>query len=216
MTLLLVRLLVVAGAAYLVGSIPTAYVMGRIVKGIDIRNYGSGNVGATNVMRVLGPTAGITTLAIDVLKGYLAVSLLPSWMCADSAHLPLWQILSCVGVVVGHNWMIFLRFGGGKGVATTAGAFLALAPLASLSAIGVWGAVVALTRYVSLGSIVAGVSLPLFMWLFHQPVAYVWFSLILALALTLKHRGNLKRLIAGTERKLGQSEKINTTTDTHG
>ena len=208
MTALLVRVIVVAGAAYLVGSIPTAYIMGRIVKGIDIRNFGSGNVGATNVMRVLGPAAGIATLAIDILKGYLVVALLPTWASADSARLPLWQILSCIGVIAGHNWMIFLRFEGGKGVAATAGAFLALAPLASLSAIGLWGIVVALTRYVSLGSIIAGLSLPVFMLLFHKPIAYVWFSLFLALALTLKHRGNLRRLIEGTERKIGQTERL--------
>ena len=210
MTLLL-QLLIVVGAAYVVGSIPTAYIMVRLVKGIDIRNYGSGNVGATNVMRVLGPTVGITTLAIDVLKGYTVVSLLPPWVCAGSEHLPLWQILSSISVIAGHNWMIFLRFRGGKGVATTAGAFLALAPAASLCAIGVWVIIVALTRYVSLGSILAGVSLPLFMLLFRQPFSYVWFSLILALALTLKHRGNLRRLITGTERKIGQTERLNTT-----
>jgi glycerol-3-phosphate acyltransferase PlsY len=210
MTLFL-QLLVVACAAYVVGSIPTAYIMGRITKGVDIRNHGSGNVGATNVMRVLGTTAGITTLAIDVLKGYLVVSFLPSWVCAGSEHLPLWQIFSCICVVAGHNWMIFLHFKGGKGVATTAGAFLAFAPLASLSAIGVWVVVVALTRYVSLGSILAGISMPLFMWLFNKPAEYVWFALVLAIALTLKHRSNLQRLISGTERKLGQKEKLNAT-----
>lgn len=203
----LLQLLIIAGVAYVVGSIPTAYVMGRLTKGIDIRNYGSGNVGATNVMRVLGTAAGVTTLAVDVLKGYAVVSFLPSWVCAGSEHLPLWQILSCICVVAGHNWMVFLSFKGGKGVATAAGAFLALAPAASLCAIGVWAIVVALTRYVSLGSILAGVSLPIFMLLFHKPVSYVWFSLVLALALILKHRGNMKRLIAGTERKLGQKEK---------
>jgi acyl phosphate:glycerol-3-phosphate acyltransferase len=206
---LFVRIFMVAVAAYLVGSIPTAYIMGRVLRGIDIRNYGSGNVGATNVMRVLGSAAGIATLGIDVLKGYLVVALLPAWACADSAYLPLWQILSCVAVIAGHTWMIFLRFEGGKGVAATAGAFLAMAPLASLSAIGLWGVVVALTRYVSLGSIIAGLSLPVFMLLFHKPIAYFWFSLFLAFALTLKHRGNLKRLIEGTERKIGQSEKLN-------
>jgi len=208
MTGLFVRLLVVAGTAYLVGSIPTAYLMGRVIRGIDIRSYGSGNVGATNVMRVLGPAAGVATLGIDVLKGYLVVAFLPPWACAESAYLPLWQILSCIAVIAGHNWMIFLRFEGGKGVAATAGAFLAMAPLASLSAIGLWGIVVALTRYVSLGSIIAGLSLPVFMVLFHKPVPYFWFSLLLALALTLKHHGNLRRLIEGTERKIGQTEKL--------
>ncbi len=208
MTAMLIRVLAVGGAAYLVGSVPTAYIMGRALRAIDIRDFGSGNVGATNVLRVLGPAAGIATLIVDVLKGYLVVALLPAYVAADSAHIHLWQILSCIGVIAGHNWMLFLRFKGGKGVAVTSGAFLALAPIASLSAIGLWGVIVALTRYVSLGSIVAGLSLPLIMLLFHEPIPYVWFSLFLALALTFKHRGNLKRLIAGTEPKIGQTKRV--------
>lgn len=198
-----VRLIFLCIAAYLVGSIPTAYLMGRVLKGIDIRDHGSGNVGATNVMRVLGTWAGVATLLIDLLKGYLAVGFLVPYACADPAHLPFWSIAACVSVVSGHNWMLFLKFTGGKGVATTAGAFLAMMPLVILCSFGIFAAVVALTRYVSLGSILAGIAIPVFVWLFAEPRAYFWFSVILTVALILKHRANITRLIAGTEKKLG-------------
>ncbi|MCX6358061.1 MAG: glycerol-3-phosphate 1-O-acyltransferase PlsY [Candidatus Aureabacteria bacterium] len=203
-----VRLLGVGVIAYLIGSIPTAYLVGRLVKGLDIRSYGSGNVGATNVMRVLGTGPGLITLGIDALKGFVVVRWIVAALCAHSAHFPLWQIFGVIMVVVGHNWMIFLGFKGGKGVATTAGAFLAMSPPATLSAIAVWAAAVACTRYVSLGSILAGIALPLFMFLFHQPLPYVWFALFLTVALIYKHRGNIQRLLAGTERKIGEREKI--------
>jgi len=205
MTLELILMLL---AAYLIGSVPTAYILGRALKGLDIRKYGSGNVGATNVMRVLGTTAGVATLGIDLLKGFLVVFFVSPVLCPESPPPPFWQVLACIAVVVGHNWMIFLKFTGGKGVATTAGAFLAFAPGAALSAVAVWAAVVALTRYVSLGSILAGISLPLFMLLFGAPPTYVWFGLALTAALIVKHRANIRRLLAGTERKIGQREQM--------
>jgi glycerol-3-phosphate acyltransferase PlsY len=204
-----IRLVALCIAAYLVGSIPTAYLMGRVIKGIDIRKHGSGNVGATNVMRVLGTWAGIATLAIDLLKGYLVVGFLAPLACPGSAQLPVWRIIACVAVVSGHNWMIFLRFAGGKGVATTAGAFLAMMPWVAVSAFGIFAVVVALTRYVSLGSILAGISIPIFVWAYHEPAAYLWFSVFLTVALILKHRANISRLIAGTEKKIGsRTERV--------
>lgn len=204
-----VNIIALCVGAYLIGSIPTAYLMGRLLKGIDIREHGSGNVGATNVMRVLGTWAGVATLAIDLLKGYAAVGLLAPLACGDPSRLPAASILACIAVVAGHNWMIFLRFTGGKGVATTAGAFLAMMPLVAVSAFGVFAAVVALTRYVSLGSILAGVCLPIFVWLYDQPTPYLWFSVVLTVALILKHRANIARLIAGTEKKLGsRTERV--------
>jgi glycerol-3-phosphate acyltransferase PlsY len=148
------------------------------------------------------------TLGIDLLKGFLVIAVVSPAVCPYASPPPIWQILSSIAVVAGHNWMIFLKFTGGKGVATTAGAFLAFAPMATLSAIGVWGVVVALTRYVSLGSIIAGIALPIFMLLFGQSAAYIWFGLVLTVALIAKHRGNIKRLLAGTERKIGQREEI--------
>jgi len=202
------RVLCLVLASYVVGSIPTAYLMGRLVKGIDIRQYGSGNVGATNVMRVLGTWAGLVTLAIDLFKGFAAVRYLVVLLLPGDDWFAIWQILSCVAVVAGHNWMIFLRGTGGKGVATTSGAFLAMAPVAAISAIAVWAVVVALTRYVSLGSIVAGISLPVFIWLTGRPAPFLWFSMLITAALVLKHQANIKRLISGTERKIGQKESI--------
>jgi acyl phosphate:glycerol-3-phosphate acyltransferase len=202
------QLILTIVVAYLIGSVPTAYLMGRLLKGIDIREHGSGNVGATNVMRVLGTPAGISTLGIDVLKGYAVIAWVAPAMCSSADYRPIWMILSAIAVIAGHNWMIFLGFTGGKGVATTGGAFLALAPAVTLSAVAVWAVTVAFTRYVSLGSILAGISIPIFMRLYGQPRAYFWFSLFLTLALVAKHRGNIKRLIAGTERKLGVSEKV--------
>lgn len=206
--MILLRAFLLGLAAYLIGSIPTAYVMCRLLKGVDIRECGSGNVGATNVMRVLGTGTGIVTLAIDLLKGFVAVRYCVPVFMGGQAALPLWQIFASIAVIAGHNWMIFLRFKGGKGVASTAGVFLALAPIASLSAIGVWGVVVAITRYVSLGSILAGIALPVLIWLTGKPVAFVWFSMILTVALVIKHRGNIKRLLAGTERRIGEREQL--------
>ncbi|MCX6356017.1 MAG: glycerol-3-phosphate 1-O-acyltransferase PlsY [Candidatus Aureabacteria bacterium] len=206
--MIIIRAMLLGVTAYLIGSIPTAYLMGRLVKGVDIRERGSGNVGATNVMRVLGTGPGLVTLAIDILKGFVVVRwAVPAFFAGDS-RFALWQIFSCVAVIAGHNWMIFLKMKGGKGVATTAGAFLAMAPVASLSAIAVWGIVVAVTRYVSLGSIIAGVSLPIFIWLTGRPACFLWFSSLLTIALVLKHRANIQRLLAGTERKIGEREAL--------
>lgn len=205
---MVMRLIIMLAVAYLVGSIPTAYLMGRLLRGIDIRRHGSGNVGATNVMRVLGAPAGIATLSIDLIKGLLVVAYAAPALYPGGTPSPVWQIAACIAVVVGHNWMLFLRFTGGKGVATAAGAFLALSPLSTISAVAVWGVVVALTRYVSLGSILAGIALPVFMLLYRQPVAYCWFAGVLTAVLVIKHRSNIKRLIAGTERKIGQREKM--------
>lgn len=204
-----IKIMALCAGAYLIGSIPTAYLMGRVLKGIDIRGHGSGNVGATNVMRVLGTQAGAATLAIDLLKGYLVVGLLAPLACPDPSRLPAARILGCVAVVAGHNWMIFLRFSGGKGVATTAGALLAMMPLVAVSIFGIFAVVVALTRYVSLGSIAAGVCIPVFAWAYGQPPAYLWFAAALAAALILKHRANISRLLAGTEKKLGsRTERV--------
>ena len=196
--------------AYLVGSFPTAYIMGHLVKGIDLREHGSGNVGATNVMRVLGVVPGVATLVIDLLKGYVVVAVIAWLICPGEGWLPLCRILSCAAVIAGHNWMLFLGFRGGKGVATTAGAFLALAPVATISAFTLWGIVVVLTRYVSLGSITAGISLPIFMRIFYpEQGIYTWFAVLLAVLMLFMHRNNISRLIKGTERKLGKGDSKN-------
>jgi glycerol-3-phosphate acyltransferase PlsY len=193
--------------AYLIGSFPTAYLAGRLLKGVDIRTIGSGNVGATNVMRVLGTGWGVTTLVIDLIKGYVTVAFVAPLICPDAASLPMHRIIACVAVIAGHNWMIFLGFKGGKGAATTAGAFLALAPLVGLLSFGLWGVIVAVTRYVSLGSIIAGIALPLLMLAFRQPPLYLYFSIVITVVLVYAHRHNISRLLSGTERKLKGSGK---------
>ncbi len=209
-----IRLPLLIVTSYLIGSIPTGFIMARVIGGIDIRKHGSGNVGATNVMRILGTVPGLSTLAIDILKGLLTVGVLAPALCSGPANLPVFKVLTCMSVVAGHNWMIFLRFTGGKGVATTGGAFLALTPLVTVCAFTVFGIVVLLTRYVSLGSITAGISLALFMVIFKEPVTYRWFSALIAVAIVFKHLSNIKRLIAGTEKKLGGRKESRTDEET--
>ena len=211
---------VIAVAAYLLGSIPTGYLAGR-AKGIDIRTVGSGNIGATNTMRALGKPAGMVVLLIDALKGYAAcVFLCPlifSWFAPHPSGLfqqfrdepPELQIrffaIAGIFAVLGHDFACWLRFKGGKGIATSAGVFLALAPLALGIALGVWIIVFAMGRYVSVASIAAAVALP----------AAVWFlpphNLLLGIATTAlgllaiaKHKGNIERLFNGTERRFGE------------
>lgn len=181
--------------SYLIGSIPVGYLLGR-AKGVDIRRHGSGNIGATNVWRTLGPAAGATALVLDVGKGLVAV-LLGRYIGGDNLA------LACgLAVIAGHSWSIFLGFRGGKIIATSLGVFLALAPVAALLALGVWLVVVILSRYVSLGSIVAAITMPFLMVALRQPWSYVLFSLVAAAIAVYKHLPNIRRLLAGTEPKI--------------
>ena len=193
------------GSAYLIGAIPVGLLVARALGGLDIRRAGSGNIGATNVLRTLGKLPAVLTLAGDVAKGYLAVSaaraLVPEpWGAAAGAAL----------AVVGNCWPVFLRFRGGKGVATGFGAFLALTPWATAPAALVWLVVMATFRYVSLASITACVCLPLGVALlgFWWGAADRWAALGAAVATTIiivmRHRANLERLAAGREPRLGE------------
>jgi glycerol-3-phosphate acyltransferase PlsY len=197
-----------AAAAYLLGSVPTGYLVAK-ARGIDIRTVGSGNIGATNAMRVVGKPAGIFVLLMDALKGYAACAWLGSGAIAVFA-VPLDQqenlrILAGIAAVLGHNFTCWLRFKGGKGIATTAGVYLALAPWAVLIGVAAFILAVLATRYVSIGSIVAAVALPAAVWILPPH------NLLLGIATTAlgvmaiyKHRGNLQRLMAGTESRLGR------------
>ncbi len=193
--------------SYLMGSIPTAYLMGRWTKGVDIRQYGSGNVGATNAMRVLGKPLGILTLCIDILKGLIPVLVIAPLVCFSSKNLPSLQLVCGVASIFGHNWTCFLKFKGGKGVATTAGAFLGLAPMVLLSLLFVWGGVAYFTKYVSVASIVASAMLPFLLFFFHKPCSWVIAGIVLSGISIWKHRSNIQRLRAGTENKIGQKKK---------
>ena len=196
--------------SYLIGSIPTAYIFGRLLRGIDIRKFGSGNVGATNALRVLGKPAGITVLLLDMLKGLLVVVFWGDFIISRTALISgeLIYIVLGLSCICGHNWTIFLRFKGGKGVATTFGTLLGLgAKIAGLKlivglAISTWLVIFIFTRIVSLASISTAISLPIYMSIFKQSPALIFLSVILALSIILRHRSNLKKIFRGEEKKL--------------
>lgn len=201
--------ILVALAAYLLGSIPTGYLVVR-AKGMDIRTVGSGNIGATNVFRTLGKPAGIFVLLMDALKGWVAVRVMSVWIVrtlvpGDSVGgTYLWAaIVAGVFAVLGHNYTCWLRFKGGKGIATSAGVLVALVPWALLIILAVWIVLFLTTRYVSAGSIAAGVVLPFATWFTtgHDVVLTTVTGAMSVLAIY-KHKGNIQRLLAGTEGRI--------------
>ena len=216
--------IVIALGAYLIGSIPTGFLVAK-AKGIDIRKTGSGNIGATNAMRVLGKPAGIFVLLMDALKGYAAVTLLTPMLCDGYLHLITHQtaflvayfrdqpdevrmhmsILAGIFAVLGHNYTCWLKFKGGKGIATTAGVYLALAPWAVLVALVVFILAVMITRYVSVGSILAAIALPATVWIMSPDNLFLdLVTTALGLMAIYKHKGNIQRLMAGMENRLGK------------
>jgi glycerol-3-phosphate acyltransferase PlsY len=204
--------LVTALLGYLLGSVPTGYLVAR-ARGVDIRASGSGNIGATNVLRALGKPAGLFVLAVDGFKGYIATALLPPvviGLAAEAAEPPAIAVqavafVSGLAAVLGHNYTCWLGFRGGKGIATTAGVLAGLMPAALGVIVLVWVLVTAVTRYVSVGSLAAAVALPLAAWGF----SYGWLNLSLASLLgalaIYTHRTNIQRLINGTEHRFGRS-----------
>lgn len=200
------KIILVLVISYLIGSIPTAYIFGRLLKGIDIRKFGSGNVGATNAMRLLGRQAGITVLGLDILKGFLPVVFLANFIPDFNQEVLLVLIgLSCI---LGHIWTIFLRFKGGKGIATTLGVLIGLSQkVPSLKLVlGItvllWLVVFILSRIVSLASVMAALSLPILMLVFKQGPIFISSSILLCLLALLRHQANLKRLFQGKEERL--------------
>ncbi len=201
---------VALAASYLIGSIPTAYLFGKILKGVDIRKAGSGNIGATNAMRVLGKGAGITVLLLDILKGFVVVVFLGDYFSGKPI---LWQehnlrIIMGLCSICGHNWTIFLRFKGGKGIATSFGVLLGLA--LKLPGLGVvigilvltWLTIFMIWRIVSLASIVAAIALPVSVFFFKQSGILLIVSLILCFFVIIRHKANLLRLAQGKEPRL--------------
>jgi acyl phosphate:glycerol-3-phosphate acyltransferase len=200
--------LAIIALAYLLGSVPTGYLLVKLFRHEDIRAIGSGNIGATNVLRSGGKGLGAATFALDVLKGAAAVwlgallasILLPSLPFRDA------QALAAVSAVVGHMFPVWLHFRGGKGVATGFGVFLVAAPLAALSSIALFTLILLLTRYVSLASILGAASFPMFAWLLvrgDKPAPYIAAQVIVALLIILKHHQNIRRLTTGTENRFG-------------
>jgi glycerol-3-phosphate acyltransferase PlsY len=196
--------------SYLVGSIPTAYIFGRLLKGIDIRKFGSGNVGATNALRVLGKGVGITVLLLDILKGFLTVVFIGNFAVSRAINISNEAIRISLGLscISGHNWTIFLSFKGGKGIATTFGVLLGLAVsltgfrLVLFASILTWLVVFLIARIVSIGSVITGIALPIYMVIFKQSKITVFSGIILALFIILRHKSNLKRIFQGKEPRL--------------
>lgn len=191
--------------SYLVGSIPTAYLFGRVLKGIDIRQHGSGNVGATNAFRILGKGPGTAVLLIDVLKGAIVTSFVANLFGLTD---PMMRVVLGVVAVCGHNWTIFLNFKGGKGIATSLGVLIGLTiaidsirPVVSYTFLS-WLVVFLASGYVSLASIVASVALPFLALIFPQPFAVVLLSIVLCVFVVLRHRPNITRLLEGKESKV--------------
>lgn len=194
-------------ASYLIGSIPSAYLVGR-ANGVDLRTVGSGNLGATNVFRTLGWRWGLLVYVADLLKGALPVVLLPA-AAGVSRGWP-WGVVFGIAAIVGHVRPIFLLGkGGGKGVATASGVFLALAPIAAVSACVAFVVTVAVSRYVSLGSLVGAFVLPIVLLIQQQAVTpLVWVSMAVGAFVFFTHRENIGRLRRGEERKIGKRESV--------
>lgn len=199
--------------AYFVGSTPTAYLIGKWVKKIDIRQHGSGNVGASNVFRVVGKKWGFLVLGIDVVKGFLSSALIAKWGYSQNPilNLPVYCLLVGMAAVAGHIWTLFLNFHGGKGVATSLGVGLGLLPKAALLALGVWVVVLIPYGYIALSSMVAALSFPLWIYLLYRTVdgftVIFGISLILAVVIIYMHRSNIQRLRAGTENRVWKKNK---------
>ena len=188
----------VLAASYLLGSIPFSYLVAR-QRGVDVRRVGSGNVGATNVMRNVGRGAGLVAFALDAAKGAIA-----AWIAQRSGLGVTVAALAAVGAIVGHMYPAWLGFKGGKGVATGAGAFLPLAPLATAGALVAFALTLALTRYVSVGSMVGAVGLAALASITGAPRPVAIAAALMAALIVWKHRANIRRLVDGTETRLGR------------
>jgi glycerol-3-phosphate acyltransferase PlsY len=199
----------IAVGAYLLGSIPFGYILVRLTRGEDVRATGSGNIGATNVARSGGKCLGILTLVLDTFKGWLPVWLvlhLPGMPVANDRQLHVLAAGVALLAVLGHMFTIWLRFKGGKGVATGLGVFLALAPVAVLISVALFAIIFALTRYVSLGSIVAAASFPVILWLREGNIFGPWgmaLATAVAVLVIVRHHQNIGRLLNGTESRFG-------------
>lgn len=198
-------------AAYLLGSIPTGYMAGRYLKGIDIREHGSGSTGATNVLRILGKPAGLTVLGIDLLKGAIALALVnlvyvltPGEFLPDNWH-PWLTTAAALSAMIGHSKSVWLNFTGGKSVATTLGILLVMNPFVALGTLASFGLILWVSRIVSLSSIGGAIAVNILMIALNQPVPYLIFAALAGLYVILRHKTNIQRLIAGIEPKIGQA-----------
>ena len=208
--MLLLGYISVAVVSYLLGSIPTGFLVAR-ARGIDIRSVGSGNIGATNVLRVLGKPAGVFVMFVDALKGAIAVLIAvrvigPIFSGIQGNPANEWYgVCAGVAAILGHNFTCWLSFKGGKGIATSAGVLLALVPWSLVIILAVWLILLTLTRLVSLASVCASATLPFAAWLTGESLTMILITTGLAGLAIYKHRGNIKRLLNGTEPRFGAS-----------
>ncbi|MEO0407236.1 MAG: glycerol-3-phosphate 1-O-acyltransferase PlsY [Cyanobacteria bacterium P01_A01_bin.135] len=208
----------IVGGAYLLGSFPTGYLAGRLLKGLDIRDHGSGSTGATNVLRVLGKGPGLVVLLVDILKGATAVLLtqwlgslatmpLPSLGMSERTWLAWLMVAAGLGVLLGHSRSIFLGFSGGKSVASGLGVLLSLHWPTALTVLTLFAVVLVASRIVSLGSVTAAIAAPVVAILYGCPLPLVLFLTVAGLYIVFTHRNNIQRILQGTEFKLGQGSK---------
>lgn len=188
---------------YLIGAVPSSYLVARAARGIDLREHGSGNLGATNTFRVLGWKLALPVLVFDIAKGFIPTFYFPQW---DDSAAPAWALGYAVAAVVGHVFSLYVRFKGGKGVATSAGALLALAPAAVGAGFAIWTALVLLTRTVSLASIVAAAAVPIVVFALHGFTPIFWLCSALAAFIIYAHRKNIGRLLRGEEHRFGSKQ----------
>ena len=210
-------LIAVLVLGYLVGSFPTAILVGKIVRGrdFDIRNEGSGNAGGTNVFRVLGWRPGLFVTLVDIFKGMAATQWVSQWQPFGTAYIDstVMPIIAGLAAVCGHIWTVFGNFRGGKGVGTAGGMIIALYPIAALVCLVIFAVVVYFTRYVSVGSMLAALSLPIVLWAMQElfnnevPDALFQFSLLVGALIVFTHRKNVRRLIEGTENRFGKTRE---------
>jgi len=203
------KIILVIVICYLLGSIPFGYIVGRLFKKIDIREYGSGNIGATNAFRILGPALASLVLIGDISKGIFSIYLV-RFLNIDTLSI---LVIAGIAVICGHDWSVFLKFKGGKGVATTFGVIFSFNSVISILAVTVWGMVLIFTKYASLSSILSLTSVSIFMMLFKQPYEYIIFSLAILILTIFKHKDNIKRLRLGKERKIGERVEISKNKD---
>lgn len=188
--------------AYLLGSIPFGLIIGLFWKKIDVRDHGSGNIGVSNVLRTVGKLPALIALVFDVGKGSVAVLLAKQFFTNPF----IWLLVGCAAIV-GHSWSIFLKFKGGRSVATSWGVLIALSPVIALTLLLVWLITLAISRYISLSSITAAIALPITVYIMDYPTGYFILAFLLGLVVVLRHRPNIKRLLAGEEYRIGQKAR---------
>lgn len=186
-----------SAVAYLIGSIPNGLIIGKLFWQIDLREHGSKNIGATNAYRTLGAKPAALIFIMDLLKGIIGV-----WLGSYMIGTPLAMILGGIAAIIGHNWSAFLKFTGGKGVATGLGVIAMLMPQVTIVVFVTWLVIVYVTKYVSLASIVAAMMVPICSYFFNEPLEYLCFSLLAAVFVIYRHKSNVQRLINGNESKI--------------